>query len=217
MKSRLFYLEQADGWYFQDVFDEVVPIRLLQDDLTKKDVIYFGGGTDVSPSFYGEELHPLSQRPNILRDIFEEAVFKRYVGKIAGFLGICRGSQLLTVLNGGKLIQHVENHAGDHKIVSNDGIVMDATSTHHQMMYPFDLPKKQYEILATPYPKPRSSFYERGDRQEYAQEQVPVEPEIVWYPKSKSLCIQGHPEYMNTHEDFPQHCFELIKKRLLSQ
>ena len=26
--------------------------------------------------------------------------------------------------------------------------------------------------------------------------QMQCEPEIVWYPKTKGLCIQGHPEYM---------------------
>lgn len=70
-----------------------------------------GGGFDVPPSYYGEEsLHP-SMRLKPLRSQFEKAIAEKIQSQDKPILGICGGMQLLHVLYGGTLIQHIPDHA----------------------------------------------------------------------------------------------------------
>lgn len=165
------------------------------DNLEEADIVLFTGGEDVDPSLYGCEKHPTTHS-NIQRDLEEKAVFEK-VRKDQLCIGICRGSQFLCVMNGGKLIQNVSRHGifGTHEIIAprNSGDRYDITSTHHQMQYPFNLEKdRDYRILY--FASRRSEYYE-GD----SIETPPCEPEIVLYTVTGNpicLAIQGHPEMM---------------------
>lgn len=165
----------------------------LTDKIEEADIVMFTGGEDVTPSLYGARLHPTTYS-NIQRDLAEKSIFEQ-VRTDQLCVGICRGSQFLCVMNGGKLVQNVSNHAmfGTHEIFGiTRGDKWEITSTHHQMQYPFNLGEKDYEVLYAS--SRRSDFYE-GDGIEY----LPVEPEIVLYKVSgKPVClaIQGHPEMM---------------------
>lgn len=64
------------------------------------------------------------------------------------------------------------------------------TSLHHQMVNPGEVKHKL--IAYSQYP--RSVTYLDGDDKEIELEHGFLEPEIVWFPKTKSLGIQGHPE-----------------------
>ena len=166
------------------------------------DLILFTGGEDVDPSFYSESPGKFTAY-NPERDNTESKMFRLLSPKIPK-LGICRGSQFLTVMNGGRLVQHVENHAigGTHSItfdhIHNNKMQM--TSTHHQMMYPFKLPKKDYILCAysTNYLSP---VYLNGHNKNIELSEEFLEPEIVFYPNSNSLAIQGHPESGVMKED----------------
>lgn len=162
-------------------------------DYLDADVAIFTGGSDVSPSFYKEKEHNLTF-VNLKRDVEERAMFFNLLKEQIPMLGICRGSQFLTVMSGGKLIQHVNNHGinGTHKIKFNDGSEIDITSTHHQMMYPYNLDKDEFEIIAVSSEK-RSNVYYKNDVEEYDMSDK-EECEIVYYNESNCLCIQGHPE-----------------------
>lgn len=166
----------------------------LVDNLQDADIVIFTGGEDVDPSLYNCEKHE-STYSNLHRDLEEKEIFEQ-VKPHQLCVGICRGSQLMAVLNGGLLVQNVDNHAtfGTHPIINmaNDYEEYEITSTHHQMQYPFNLPTNVYKILYYSYR--RSNYYE-GDQIEYPD----VEPEIVLYSqenKPKCLAIQGHPEIM---------------------
>lgn len=167
----------------------------LVSQLEEAEVVLFTGGEDVSPSIYHCKKHP-STYANLKRDKFEIAAFKR-VQPQQLCVGICRGAQLLCCLNGGILIQNCTNHSlcSTHSI-NNGKIQYEIMSIHHQMMYPFNLPKEDYDILFT---SPRRSSYYEGDK---VDEDVVVaygEPEIVLYHKKgmpKCLGVQGHPEMM---------------------
>ena len=79
-----------------------------QNDVKSKrdiDLIVFTGGEDVNPQYYGEQLGKYTHI-NSNRDNKEVDCFNRF-RNVVPMLGICRGNQLLTVLNGGKVIQHV--------------------------------------------------------------------------------------------------------------
>ena len=169
--------------------------HILTDNLEEADIVMFTGGEDVTPSLYGAHQHPTTYS-NIQRDMEEKAVFEK-VRPDQLCVGVCRGSQLLCVLNGGKLIQNVSGHAifGTHPIIGMDrNDVWEITSTHHQMQYPFELPETDYKLL---YVSQRHSDFYEGDGIEWP----PYEPEIVLYTvknKPKCLAIQGHPEMMRS-------------------
>lgn len=172
----------------------------IVDKIDNADIILFTGGEDVDPSLYGENKGKYTYI-NKLRDLAEEHTFESSRDDQLK-IGICRGSQFLTVMNGGKLIQHVNNHgiSGIHKININDEKIkeIEITSTHHQMMYPFNLNKEDYEIIG--YSDKRATMYLNGDNQNINIDKDFVECEIVYYNKTNSLCIQGHPEMMDKNK-----------------
>lgn len=173
--------------------------------LTEQHVVFFEGGTDVAANYYGAAQHRANQWPDRERDTFEQEVYQHAIKYGAKMIGICRGAQFLTVMNGGKLIQDVDGHGGSHMIKLLTGERVIATSTHHQMMFPFDIPK--HRILAHAIPA-RSPIYE-GLMDMKDKDKITCEPEIVWYPDSQSLCIQGHPEYVSYENAFAQTCRRL--------
>lgn len=176
------------------------------------DLVLFIGGEDVHPGYYNQNVGSQT-RYNDERDSFEKKyLFDRFPNTPK--LGICRGAQFLTVLNQGELIQHVENHSNGqtHAIqldLPYDTGIYNITSTHHQMMYPFNLSEKQYQIVA--YSKYfLSDKYLNGKDQNIELPTNFVEPEIVYYPETKSLCIQGHPEMSDCPEKTKQLVFSLM-------
>jgi putative glutamine amidotransferase len=77
--------------------------------LDRLDGLVFPGGADVDPSLYDEARHPKTE-VNADLDRLELAAARWAVGSDKPVLGICRGQQLLNVVMGGSLVQHVENH-----------------------------------------------------------------------------------------------------------
>lgn len=76
------------------------------------DGLLLTGGGDVDPREYGEKPHRKVYGVNEMRDYCELLALD--YAKEAGIpvLGICRGSQLMAVHNGGALRQHLEGHRG---------------------------------------------------------------------------------------------------------
>ena len=63
------------------------------------------------------------------------------------------------------------------------------------MMYPYNLSDDEYELIA--WSKERlSNKYVTGGAFDITNTADFKEPEIVYYPKTNSFCIQGHPEMM---------------------
>ena len=175
------------------------------------DLVLFTGGEDVNPAHYNENIGKHTHI-NSNRDKKEIDTFYRFKGK-SFLLGICRGNQLLTILSGGKLIQHVEGHCRDHSMVLNNSLKYNITSSHHQMIYPFDLNEKDYELIA--YSEYfQSNTYLNGDNEEIELSNNFLEPEIVYYKKTNALCIQGHPEWNHCEKRTSQMCLNLIDKYL---
>lgn len=82
-------------------------VKGIDDDLSKfKDIniVYFGGGADVHPLFYGEKNE--SSQTQIERDMLEFCIFQKFLtNPEVKYAGICRGSQFLNVCYGGSLYQ----------------------------------------------------------------------------------------------------------------
>jgi gamma-glutamyl-gamma-aminobutyrate hydrolase PuuD len=76
------------------------------------DGIIVPGGPDLNPHLYGtkpEDFHPLTQASDVLRDQWEILITRSALMLGVPFLGICRGMQVLNVVRGGTLHQHLEH------------------------------------------------------------------------------------------------------------
>lgn len=176
-------------------------------------LVVFNGGADIATEIYGEK--PVMKGvPEIKsrRDVEELDLFKDCVSEGRFMLGICRGAQLLNCLNGGKLWQHADRHGRDHNMVDlKSGTIYQATSTHHQMMRP----AKTAELIAV---AAESTLKMRdGENKEFTHprgEDITLgdDVEIVYYAGTRSLCIQGHPEYVPNSE-FADYCIDLIRHK----
>lgn len=107
-------------------------------------------------------------------------------------------TQFCSMVNGGLIIQDVHNHGlwGTHEITDGHN-TYEITSTHHQMQYPYNLNKRDYDILF--WAEGLSKGYYEGDKIDPEEVIKNGEPEIVLYHrknKPKCLAIQGHPEIM---------------------
>lgn len=158
-------------------------------DLNEAELIVFTGGSDVDPRIYNESEHPTTYS-NYDRDLVEQEIFNE--AKELGILcvGVCRGSQFLCCMAGGKLVQHQQNPMYIHDINTYDDKAIKVTSTHHQAAYPFDLSEDDYKVLG--WTENISEYHEDGDEFEM---NPPLECEIVYYPKINALGIQSHPEH----------------------
>ena len=76
------------------------------------DGLILAGGSDIDPATYGAERHPMTIGINPERDAFELALAQRAIERDLPFLGICRGMQVLSVVRGGSLVQHLPDVVG---------------------------------------------------------------------------------------------------------
>ncbi len=86
------------------------------------DGLIFAGGEDIEPGIYGGNSHSTITGVDPERDEFELALAEKVLQNSTPTLGICRGSQLLNVATGGKLIEDIPDEIGDsilHRL--NDG------------------------------------------------------------------------------------------------
>ena len=70
------------------------------------------GGPDVDPALYGAEPHAETDRPRPERDAWEAALCRAALESDLPMLAICRGLQVLNVVRGGTLVQHLPEAAG---------------------------------------------------------------------------------------------------------
>lgn len=176
-------------------------------DLNDADLVCFTGGEDVSPSYYGEDVHPKTFS-SIHRDVKEEKLFNHCVDSFIPMVGICRGGQFLNVMCGGKLYQHVTNHVGNHMITPVNHVKVLASSTHHQMMRP----SEDSIILATAEQNGVKQHMGKDGKEKYG-ESGEKDIEVLLYKEQQCLCFQPHPEFSAEYYDaLREYFFHLIEK-----
>lgn len=192
------------------------------------EVVVFRGGQDINPAKYGQKGNSHLWNISAIRDEQEFDMFDKCVANKKIIVGICRGCQLATIKNGGILIQHVGHHYQNHDVIGTiDGEKYKTNSIHHQMCFPYYLPKEKYNILAY---CTKDMFYPESQRkiEYYGENDLPfipkgshqplsksnfAEPEMIWYPETLSLGIQGHPENLTTDSKY----IKYINKFLLNE
>jgi gamma-glutamyl-gamma-aminobutyrate hydrolase PuuD len=104
----------------------------LEETLELLDGIVFSGGADVDPTAYGADAHPLTDPPQSRRDHAELALLEAALERDVPTLAICRGGQLLNVLRGGDLVQHLPDALGHTNHRETPGVFSD----HHVELEP---------------------------------------------------------------------------------
>ncbi len=80
--------------------------------LDRIDALMLTGGADLEACAYGQEPHAAAEDPDRLRDAYEMALLREALARDMPLLGICRGMQILNVVLGGDLTQHLPEHVG---------------------------------------------------------------------------------------------------------
>ena len=76
------------------------------------DGLIFSGGNDLTPEEYGAETHPATNGTNPARDRGELALLTAALERDLPVLAICRGFEVLNVVRGGDLVQHLPDVLG---------------------------------------------------------------------------------------------------------
>ena len=85
----------------------------IEETLDAVDGLIFSGGSDLDPALYGQERHPETTGIVAERDSGELALLSAALERDLPVLAICRGSQVLNVLLGGDLVQHLPEVVAD--------------------------------------------------------------------------------------------------------
>jgi putative glutamine amidotransferase len=176
------------------------------EDMLQCDGFILTGGVDVHPSFYdGAEQYPnmpLAFQPE--RDNFESKIYRHAKQLKLPVFGICRGQQLVNILEGGRLIQDLGEAKNQvHRKLETDkkhsieidsssllyrisGVVSgEVNSAHHQCIDPLFLPSTLKAVA-------------------FSDDQT-IEAIEYSDPSDKGfmLCVQWHPERMDNKETNP--------------
>lgn len=180
-------------------------------DPNDADIVVFTGGADVTPSLYNEKEHP-STFSDKYRDRDDINLYNLCYEKGIPMVGVCRGAQFLSVMNGGKLYQDVNKHHGAHLIrTTRDGHILTTSSVHHQMVRPNTSMGMEVLAVAPLSASATSRWLNPTDELPGQMEDV----EAFFYRDTLSLGFQGHPEYRG-YEEYTAWCLKMIEHYLVN-
>jgi putative glutamine amidotransferase len=115
--------------------DDRAPLR---DYLNRLDGFLFTGGKDIPPQAYGQKKHPTTKECHPRRFATDRLLAQLVLRREIPVLAICMGMQLINVVHGGTLIQHLETDI--QHTAKNEGnyryhsIVIEEESLLHQII-----------------------------------------------------------------------------------
>ena len=221
------------NWFTED--DLVTDFELVKlsfeennvQDIYQCDGFILTGGVDVHPSYYDGKTNYENQ-PGLFepeRDFFESKIYWYSQLHRLPLLAICRGMQLVNVLQGGKLIQDLDNgnerhkkeeSDKDHFIVAESNTLLNSlvgslsgrvNSAHHQAIDPDAI---GHNLKVNAYDDDEERIIEG---MEFADKNE----------KAFMLCVQWHPERMKEKEQKPfsenlkQHFLTAVKEANLKK
>lgn len=164
--------------------------------MDKISLVVFCGGSDISPEFYGAIPSSRCGLSDTRRDHYERDIYTFALEAKVPMVGICRGSQFLCVMNGGTLVQHVEDHNVDHNVSLVSGGSILVNSLHHQI----SMPSRDAQILAwcSSQKKHYGGLDQAGHQLFYSPDK---DVEAFLCNSTRCLGIQWHPEIMDEESD----------------
>ena len=181
------------------------------DDMVKGDCLVVWGGADIHPSLYNKGRSSRSHagdRPTY-RDNIEWGLMKRAVELEVPIIGVCRGAQMLCALAGGILAQHIDNHLGNHPVLTSDGSIIRVNSIHHQMMIPDGT---NHELIAWTPERMSKNYHD-----DITLMQVDMQlgdPEFIYFNDVRGIAVQWHPEMMELDTPANQFVLKYIDNKL---
>ena len=145
------------------------------------------GGPDVEPARYGAVREAECGPSSPERDAWELALIEAALARRTPLLGICRGMQLLNVVLGGTLVQHMEGHRGEPGVFGQH-MVRPVAGTRLAQVLPDPVPVPTYHHQAL------ARFGDGLVPGAYAEDGT---VEAVELPRSEhpfALAVQWHPE-----------------------
>lgn len=97
----------------------------IEETLDALDGLLLSGGEDLDPAQYGADPHPETRGVRPDRDRAELALLEAALARDMPVLAVCRGSQVLNVVRGGDLVQHLPEVVGDEKHKHTPGVFAD--------------------------------------------------------------------------------------------
>lgn len=182
--------------------------EILHDYKNAEIVIFNRIQCPVNPVLYNEPVNLLSTFKKNADDMENEyrsvKLFEQCVKDKKTMVGFGYNAHFLCVMAGGSLIQHVNGHIGDHIIRFKDDKDEDdyvVFSNHDQMMYPYDLDKKDFDVLAyTPFKL--SNVYLNGDTKNHVFNNIDeVEPEIIHFKNHNVFCIEYEKKFNSAYSE----------------
>ena len=181
--------------------------------LSNADLIVLMGGADIGSNWYNQASHPRTSPPNEEWDIHTAQLIENAWANKKPIIGICRGAQFLNAVSGGSMYQHVDGHNNGpvHPVIDLEtGQIHLINSIHHQAMIPHEsatIVAVTREIVAT------NRSFMRGENVVTVLN-TGDEPEIeaLWYPHTKSLCYQAHPEYDSPNGSTRKYFYKLCER-----
>ncbi len=162
----------------------------LLDKTNNFKLVMFTGGEDITPSYYGETSPHSMCYNSERRDRMEAEILGIARSLDIRCIGICRGSQFLNVMAGGKMYHDVSNHAGStHSMTTARNEELMVNSLHHQMI----IPAKDSHLVG--WSTKRRSLRYYGDKDALV-DGPEKEPEVLLFPGIESAGAQYHPEMM---------------------
>ena len=99
--------------------------RAVEQTLDALDGLVFSGGADLDPAGYDAEPHPETNGIRPERDRAELALMGAALERDTPVLAVCRGMEIMNVLHGGDLVQHLPEVVGDEKHKHTPGVFAD--------------------------------------------------------------------------------------------
>lgn len=158
------------------------------------------GGTDIDSIYYNALRNSRNDTPDTARDKREINAYYHAVRNNEPVLGICRGAQLVSVLNGASLYQHSIGHNKNHpiKCLVDDRFIVytNVAADHHQIINLNLVNPTTYTLLGY------SDHITTVWTDETTTKEIKDVPEIIYFPHVKTMAVQPHPEWMKKDHPF---------------
>ena len=184
--------EQEYGSIFEDRFWASSNYDDFVNNTKAYGLVLFTGGSDVSPSFYGDVGKDKVGKSHYYRDSQEKKVFEQALQYNIPMFGVCRGLQFLNVMHGGRLLHDVTTFScrGTHTMYTHiyDKPIA-VNSLHHQVC----IPAKNGFIIG--WERKKSNIYISGNYDKIINWGHCL-VEAMLFPETKCAGVQYHPEMM---------------------
>ncbi len=108
---------------------------VLSEYLALMDGFVFTGGLDVPPAAYGQEKHPATKECHPKRFAYDKLLAEQVLQRDIPVLAICLGQQLINVVYGGTLIQHIETEIRHTRVDPGQDSFHSVTIEEHSLLH----------------------------------------------------------------------------------